>query len=70
MSVLEILNQEIAQVKIWHTELLQITTEPIVRQIAHRMEPKLHALLNVITDQERRIQRLELLIHSTASREQ
>jgi len=62
MSALEILIQEIAQVNTWHQELLQISTEPIIRNIAHRMEPKLHALLNVIIDQEDRLQRLELFM--------
>ena len=64
MSALEILKQEIEQVNTWHTELIPVSKNTILRLIASRMEPKLLALLHVITEQEERIRRLELTILS------
>jgi hypothetical protein len=64
MSALEILKQEIEQVNNWHTELISVSKDTILRLIASRMEPKLLALLQVISEQEERIRRLELTILS------
>ena len=64
MSALEILKQEIDQVNNWHTELISVSKDTILRLIASRMEPKLLALLQVISEQEERIRRLELTILS------
>jgi len=64
MSALEILKQEIEQVNTWHTELIPVSKNTILRLIASRMEPKLLALLHVINEQEERIRRLELTILS------
>jgi hypothetical protein len=64
MSALEILNQEIEQVNTWHTELIPVSKNTILRLIASRMEPKLLAFLKVISEQEERIRRLELTILS------
>lgn len=64
MSALEILKQEIEQVNKWHTEPMPVSKNTILRLIASRMESKLVALLQVISEQDERIRRLESTILS------
>ena len=64
MSALEILKQEIEQVNKWHTEPMPVSKNTILRLIASRMESKLVALLQVISEQDERIRQLESTILS------